>query len=264
MSILASQIGALFGRATGMAGTLFGGSQTARSAGDPVGALRRAETNSNQQVARTARQPQVARELERFENTVRRARSVDDILNDREAMKVLLTANGLESQLNARGLIKRVLTSDLRDATSAVYQMARVNRNWLSTAQDLDFQRSGLRQIQSPLSIERIKTAYAQARWEESLDQEAPGLALAVIFKRRAASLDTPIRVLGDPVAREVVMTTLGIPPQLANQSVESQARALERRLDVKDFKDPRFVDNFARRYLLTVNAGSGNVSVQA
>lgn len=263
MSLFGLNVSSLFGSPTGLSGTLFRPSGPS-SANDPIGALRRAEQNSARKIADKADEPQIARELERFENAVRRARSVDELLRNRDAMRVILTANGLESQQNAAGLVRRVLLSDLRNPDSAAYQMGRVNGNWLSTARDLNLQAQGLRAIQSDVTIARLKIAYAQTRWEESLEQQAPGLSLAVVFKRRAASLDSAFKVLGDPVAREVVTTTLGIPRQLASQPIEAQGRAIDNRLDVSRFKDPAFVDTFTRRYLLAVNLGVGNFSVTA
>jgi hypothetical protein len=263
MSLFGLPISSFFGPTGGLTGTLFQ-QRGPTSANDPIGALRRAEQNSARQIANKADEPQIARELDRFENAVRRSRSVEELLRNRDAMRVILAANGLENQLNAPGLVRRVLTSDLRNPDSAAFQMGRQNGNWLSTAQDLDFQRRGLQVAQSESMIARLRIAYAQTRWEESLEQQAPGLSLAVVFKRRAANIDNAYEVLGDPVVREIVTTTLGIPRQLANQSVEAQSRAINNRLDVSRFKDPAFVDTFARRYLLTVNTGVGNFSVTA
>jgi hypothetical protein len=263
MTLFGQPISAFFGSPSGLTGALF--SQPGPSSStDPIGAMRRAEKNTARKVADKAEEPQVARELQRFETAVRRARSVDELLRNRDAMRVILTANGLESQQNAQGLVRRALTSDLRDADSTVYQLARTNGNWLTTARDLDLQRNGLRAIQSPETIARLKIAYAQTRWEDSLENQAPGLSLALVFKRRAAAYDEPIKVLGDPVAREVVTTTLGIPKDLARQSLEAQQRAISNRIDVTKFKDPQFVDKFVQRYLLAVNTGSGNFSVTA
>lgn len=263
MSLFGLNVSAFFGQTTGITGTLFQGARPS-SASDPVGALRRAETNQGDKIADKAEEPQVARELQRFESAVRRARSVDELLRNRDAMKVILTANGLESQQGAAGLVRRVLTSDLRDTSSTVYQMARTNANWLTMTRDLDMQRSGLAKLQTQASLDAYKIAYAQTRWEESLEQQAPGLSMAVTFKRRAVTFDEPIKVLADPVAREVVTRVLGIPRDLARQSVEAQTRAIANRIDVKRFQDPAFVDQFVRRYLVSVNIGSGNVSVSA
>lgn len=253
----------LFGQATGLTGTIFqrGG---ATSAGDPLGALARAEKGRAKQIADAADQPQVARELERFEKAVKGAKSVEDLLKNRDAMRVILTANGLGTQIDAQGLVRRALTSKLNDPKAVVYQLARTNGNWLTTARDLDLDRKGLQVVQSDVMIARLKIGYAQAKWEDSLEQQAPGLSLAVIFKRRAASIDSPLKVLGDPVAREVVTATLGIPKDLARQSVEAQERAIAAKIDVSKFKDERFLDNFIKRYLLTVNTGLGNLNTFA
>jgi hypothetical protein len=56
---------------------------------------------------------------------------------------------------------------------------------------------------------------------------------------------------------RHVVTTALGLPLELANQSVEAQAAAIEKRMKVSDLKDPKFVDKLAKRFLMASDDGS-------
>lgn len=263
MAINGFNVAAFFGQPSGLTGALFQRGPTAATT-EPSIALRRAEQNQADQMARQARQPQTARELERFQQGVARAQSVDDLLRNRDVLRVMLTARGLESQINAAGLVRRVLTSDLSDPNSAANQMGRAQPAWLALAREMDFRRDGLANIKNSTAVARLQADYVEARWVDSLEQQAPGLSFAFEFKQRARTIDSEIRVLGDPVVREVVTTTLGIPREIARLSLEAQERAIRNRLDVKDFQDPQFVDNFARRYLLAVNTGSGNINVRA
>ena len=60
---------------------------------------------------------------------------------------------------------------------------------------------------------------------------------------------------------RTVVTTALGIPQQIAFQSLGAQEKAISTRLDIKQFQDPKFVETFAQRYLI---ANSGSASATA
>lgn len=263
MSFIGFNPSAFFGQPSGLTGTLFQRGPVAGSM-EPGLALRRAEQNQADQMERQARQPQTARELERFQQGVARAQSVDDLLRNRDAMRVILTARGLESQINATGLIRRVLTSDLSNPRSDANTLGRSQPAWLALARELDLRRDGLANIKTPNAVARFQADYVEARWVDGLESQAPGLSFAFAFKQRAPTMDSAIRILGDPIVREVVTTTLGIPREIARLSLEAQQRVINGRLNVEDLKDPKFVDNFARRYLLAVNTGSGNINVQA
>ena len=66
--------------------------------------------------------------------------------------------------------------------------------------------------------------------------------------------------VLGDPIIRRVVTGALGLPPEIAIQSVETQARAVRARLDITKLEDPKEVQRLAERYLMNranENAGT-------
>jgi hypothetical protein len=79
-----------------------------------------------------------------------------------------------------------------------------------------------------------------------------------VAFQGRAARARSTLDVLGDPVLRRVVTGALGLPPQLALQSVEAQARAVSARLEVARLQDPREAARIAERYVLAA-AGSAS-----
>jgi len=60
-----------------------------------------------------------------------------------------------------------------------------------------------------------------------------------------------------------VVTTALGLPQQIAFQSLEAQENAITNRLDITKLKDPKFVEQFARRFLI-VNATNTSSSYLA
>ena len=57
---------------------------------------------------------------------------------------------------------------------------------------------------------------------------------------------------------RRVVTSALGLPPQLAIQPIDSQAKAITSRLPLTDLKDPKKVQMLAQRYLMTQADGAG------
>lgn len=265
MKITSSVASILFSNGTSASSlltTLGGGVQsTATATREPISALKDAEKNAKTYVAAKAKEPMVKRDLEAFEKAVKNAKSVDEFLKNPAAVKVFLTANGLGDQADYRALVSRTLTSDYLDNTSLAARMGATRGAWYETAMAYDFHYSGMDVLKKPESIAEIKEGYTQALWRESLEASAPGVSYALAFKERAATLTSAYKVLGDPIAREVVTTALGLPPQIAYQPVTSQAALIERRLDVTRLKDPTFVDSLVKRFLVMRNGGASGIT---
>jgi len=229
-----------------------------------VAALRSAQANEAAEVARKAREPQVSRDLQRFADVLARATTPEDVLNDRTARNVLLTANGLGASLDALGLAKRALLGDYTAENHPAQQLKDMTPAWLGTAQKYDFTASGLAKLRDPSALAEIRTNYTNIRWQEDLERRAPGLSFAMTFIKTGGDLDRAVEVLGNRVAREVVTGAFGIPRQIAFQPLETQIAVIERRIDVARLADKSYREDIARRYLIQRNAspmGAGSIA---
>ncbi len=228
---------------------------------DPIVVLKDAEKNGAKQIAAKAKEPQVKREIDDFIKGVLKASTLDELLADPRAMKVLLTANGLEEFATYKGLVAKALKSDPADAKSLAVQLSSTNVAWLDTVKTYKFATSGLAVLKESTTLAAVSLGYAEVRWRESLDASAPGVSAALTFKDKAKTLTSAYLILGSAVAREVVTGALGLPAQLAYQPLESQATAVTRRLDIKKLQDPAFVDTLVKRYLINLNYSGGGIT---
>ena len=55
--------------------------------------------------------------------------------------------------------------------------------------------------------------------------------------------------------------TALGLPKQLAVQSLEAQQLAIRQRMDASKLKEPAFADKIAQRYLIQLNGGASGLT---
>lgn len=110
-------------------------------------------------------------------------------------------------------------------------------------------------------AIKQVSSDYISEIRLDNLDEQTPGLGSAILFKQVAPTLKTPIAILGSALGREVVVTALGLPKQIALQSLEAQESAISQRLDVTKLQDPAFVDKLVQRYLLQLNGGIGGIT---
>lgn len=238
-------------------GTLFGTSSSISASQNPITALEQAEQNQTQDIAATAQQPDVKRDISTFTSVVQNAKSVSDILNNPTAMKVLLTANGLGDQISYTALAQKALTSNINDPNSLVNQLGITNTNWTDTVKTYDFANKGLSVIQNPKVISTLANAYAEVTWRQSLDATTPGLSNALTFRSEASSITSVDQILGDSTMRTVVTTALGLPLELAIQPLDAQEKAISTRLDISQFQNPTFVDQFVQRYLIAAQSSS-------
>ena len=236
---------------------------TPTATGNPVTALTGAEANQTKDIATTAAEPTVARDIAAFTAAVQGATSVTQLLNNPTVLKVLLTANGLGDQTQYTALAQKALTSSTTDTASVANQLSSTNSAWLAAAKTYQFATAGLSVIQQSSVISTIANAYAEVTWREGLDKTTPGLSNALTFRAESTTVTSALQVLGDPVMRDVVTTALGLPLTIAEQPLEAQEKAITSQLDVTKFQDPAFTESFIQRYLLAKGStGSSSLLV--
>ena len=239
-SVAASILNAVYGNASGTGGA--GGT-------DPVAALTMAENTQTTGVADTAKQPQVAKAVAGFQQAIASATSVSELLQNPNFMNVLLTANGLASQVQYPALARQVLMSDPSNPGSLVNQLN--SSSWLNLVNTYQFATQGLSVIQNASVQSTIANAYAQVTWMNSLNQQTPGIANALSFRSAASSITSVDQILGNQTFFTVVTTALGLPQTIANLDLTGEAQAVSSRLDVTKFQDPAFVERFTQQYLI-------------
>ena len=233
---------------------IYGG--VSASSADPVAALTSAEKNQTKAIDKQAKDPQTKRDVDHFTAVLAKAKDIKSLLADPIARKVLLTANGLGDQADYTALATKALQSDTSKAGSLASKLS--DTRWLDMAKTYDFANQGLTVLKQKGAIQTITSGYAEVQWRQSLEQTTPGLSAALEFRSRAGAVKKVDDILGDSNLRKVVTTALGIPQQIAFQSLQAQEKAITNRLDITKFKDPKFVEQFARRFLI---ANSTNTS---
>lgn len=233
------------------------------NAGTVALSLRQAEANEAKQLEVAAKDPVVQRDIERYKRVVKDATTVEEVLDDPVARRVFLTANGLGDQADYVALAKRGVLSDPNDENSLAVRMSESNNKWLQVAQKYNLQLVGVGALQVSDAIAEVTENYIAEKRLDNLDQQMPGLGTALLFKKAAGGYTSALNILGSGLAREVVTTALGIPKQIAYQSIKAQEKAINTRMNVEDLQDERYVDRLVQRYLLEVNGiGLSGISV--
>ena len=238
---------------TGLLGAIYGNgpSNNSASAAYSLQALQTAETNETKDVAVTAKEPAVARDLAAFKAAVTSAKTPAALLKNPTVLKVLLTANGLAAQIPYTALVQKALLSNLSDSNSLANQLSGTTPQWKTVAGTYNFATQGLSVIQQPSVLATIANAYAEATWRQSLDATTPGLSNALTFRAEAGGIKTADQVLGDPVLRDVITTAFNIPQQIAFQGLPEQEKAITNQLDFSKLTNQHYIDTITQQYLL-------------
>jgi hypothetical protein len=252
-----------------LASSLFGGSAGATSSGDAASAivaLKRAQTTGAEAkgVAAERKDPVTITALKQFEAAVAKAKDVKSALQDPRVLAVLLPSLGLADQAAYPGLVQRALLADPKDGKGL---LASLDSRFKAAASTLDLKAKGLAGLRDPALLAKLESGYVQYQYQQGLDDKNAGMADALYFIQNAGAKTDVYGILGNAVMRRVVTGALGLPAQMAVQSVETQARAITSRMKVADLQDPKKVHALAQRYVMaqsgtTSGSGSGTGSL--
>jgi hypothetical protein len=186
------------------------------------------------QIDKFAKNKDVQRDIDYFKKNIGKFETVEDLLKDRRATRVLLSAYGLQDEaVNGLGRIKKVLTEDPTSDNALSRKLA--DSRFAAMAKDLRLDQ-GMDNLKSGSFIAKLEQKYIQNEFEIALGNIDPTLRQAAYFARNITNANEVYGILGDKVLREVVTAALNLPKQLALQPVDTQARAITSRLKIDQF----------------------------
>jgi hypothetical protein len=234
---------------------LFGSFGTTATGGDPataVAALKRATAKGAEAkgVAQQQKDPVTLIAVKQFKAAVAHAKDLTAALRDPRVLNVLLPALGLADQVAYPGLAQKALVADPKDKKGILSTLT--DTRWKTAATTLDLKTKGLAALQDPATQASLISKFTGFQYHKSLDADQPGISDALYFlDNAAANAGNVYNVLGNTVLRRVVTGALGLPREIAVQSVETQAKAITTRLDLAKLKDPKQVEKLAERYIM-------------
>ena len=116
----------------------------------------------------------VERDVKAFKEQLASVKTTEELFKNRRLMGFVLTAYGLETELNYMGRIKGVLMSDLSKPTSVANILK--DRRYREIAGDLQMFKTGLDLLKNPATTEKVVDRYVAAQYELSISKENPAL----------------------------------------------------------------------------------------
>ncbi|MDF2235599.1 DUF1217 domain-containing protein [Albimonas sp. CAU 1670] len=218
--------------------------------------------------------PEITRAVAHFQETIHKAATAEDLVNDRQLLQVALGAFGLEDEIDKRAFIRKVLESDPLDTRSFANRL--VDPRYRDLANAFGYGSVlGARVVDAGFA-DKIATAYKERRFEVAVGDADSDLRLAMNARRElakhAAEAERTGRdgsswfaALGDRPLRAVIEKAYGLPDAFAQIDLDQQRetlRAKTRELfgeeSIAVFSDPEKVDTMIRRFLARSAAENG------
>jgi hypothetical protein len=196
-----------------------------------------------------AQNPQVKKEIEYFRQKAATVKSVDEFFKDQRLLKFALSAYSLEAEQQFPARIQKIMTSDPKDPKSLANRM--LDPRYSEINKDFQFGQQDVANLKLTKFIDKVVEKYATSEYEKKLGEQNPALREAAYFKRKIGDVKDVYQILGDKVLRGVVFDTLGIPAEVANQSLEKQADLVKKGFKLDKVKDKTYVDNFLKRFIV-------------
>lgn len=190
------------------------------------------------------------REIEAFQSRIGTIETVDDLMKDYEVFSFVMKAFGMEEQVYAKAMIKKIVTSDSEDKMSLVNKLTS----------------GGYRDLHETLGFDTEGKAepgrFGDADWVSSMVDRFVGQRLidtqssvngatgdGLAFLRDAPEMTNWYKVLANRQVFKVVRVALGLPASIASGDIDAQKKLLESKMDIKDLQDPEKVQGILKRY---------------
>ncbi|MEM6466714.1 MAG: DUF1217 domain-containing protein [Pseudomonadota bacterium] len=236
-----------------------------------VAGLRFLERTAERQEANFLSAPQIQRDMAAFRDRIGSVLTAEELVNDRQLLRVALGAFGLDEELGKTAFLQKVLEEGTE--TQGAFATRFVDPRYREFAEAFGFGNALGPQTGQPGFVEQVLADYATRQYEIAVGKSEPNLRLALGFKREIAELALSpnaddaawFNLLGSQPMRTVVEKALGLPTEFATLDIDRQKETLQDRAlsllgstSLAVFTDPAAVNEVVDRFLLRAQVEEG------
>jgi hypothetical protein len=208
----------------------------------------------------TAAEPAVKTATAYYDANIGSVKSVSDLVGNDRLLSYALNAYGLGDQINAKGLITKVLEGGVSNPKSLANTLP--NAQWKAFAAAFNFVDSGATPPSSTSTVKTTTSDYVEQQLESDQGGQDVGVQLALYFQRVAPTVTNEYGILADANLLQVAATIMGLPPTAA---ADLQPQTLSELMPISDLKDPdklnQLTERFTAMYDYTYGPSSGATS---
>ena len=207
--------------------------------------------------AMTAAEPAVKTATAYYEANIGSVKSIGDLVGNYRLLSYALNAYGLGDQINAKGLITKVLEGGVSNPKSLANTLP--NSQWKAFAAAFNFVDSGASPPSSASTVATTTGDYVEQQLESDQGNQDVGVQFALYFQRVAPTVTNEYGILADPNLLQVAATIMGLP---ATAAADLQPQTLSELMPISDLQDPaklnQLTERFTAMYDYTYGPSSG------
>ena len=213
-----------------------------------------AKATTEARAERIQQDPRLQQRIADFTKRTKDIDSIEGLANDRRVLSFVLDAFGLGPELNKTAFVRAAIDGGPKGLAFFLNDV-----RYRELAAFFDAPNNGASRLTSEAGQEALIKRFQTIAGEQSVGHQSDRARQALFFKRIASTINSPLELLGNNLTRDIVLTALNLPPQIAFQSVDKQAALVEKGVDVDQLDDPEYVDKFLTRFLVNADiADSG------
>jgi len=206
--------------------------------------------------------PTLQRETDYFSKHIGEVRTVDDLMADRQLLKVALGAFGLQDDLPNKAYIRKVLSEGSTNPKSFANRL--VDKRYLAFTKAFGFDLKPPNTVLSGFAS-KIVSAYQERQFEVAVGEQDSSMRLALSLTRElgeiAAKQNTDdgrwFAVMGNTALREVFQTAFGLPSATSSLDIDEQlkifrdrAKSIMGNSEISQFADSQAIERITHLFL--------------
>lgn len=166
------------------------------------------------------------REISNFKSNFPKISSVEDLVNDRSILKVVLGSFGLQDDLNNKFFIKKIISDGTEDRTALSNLLA--DSRYKDLAKSFDFSNP---ELMSNEFVNDIATNYISQSFETAVGAQNENFRLALNLERTLSNVGEKttsndakwFTIMGSPPLRKVFEVALSLPTSFGTLPIDNQ-----------------------------------------
>ncbi len=203
-----------------------------------------------------------AREIEYFAKNIGNVSTGEELLADQKLYRFAMTAFDLESQIYAKGIVRKLLREGVEDPLALANRLT--DQKFKTFAKAFAFKEVGDFNTKNPEFVAAVIERYTQVKMELNAGEQNIAVRLGAYFDRAAPRVSNWYAVLADKALREVVFTAFDFPEAIQASNPDRLVARLEDRFDIEDLKDPEKRADLIKRFTLMYDIRNGSPALES
>lgn len=208
--------------------------------------------------------PSVKQATTAFGGVFSKIRTAKELVENRQALRVVLGAFGLQDDLDNRAFIGKVISDGFGQPDALANRLA--DKRYLSLAKELAHLAPGGSGVAPPGLADSLTRRFQASEFEVAIGKSNENMRFSLVYARKMPAIAEGLRsdtaqwfeILGDPPTRRVIETALGLPSEFAALGLDEQVFRLQAAAKTAfgvsraaDFATPEMIETVTQRFLL-------------